>query len=223
MDPDRKHWNEQQQRLQKMLLRPAEHRHAVGLFLSQHTMVHSADLAKTETWTFDEEAWQAVTEEVARCIPPGFEHSIAWLTWHMARCEDITMNLLVAGSPQVLLQDGWLERIKTPVRDTANTMSLQEQAEFNAVVDIQALRAYRTAVGLRTRQVVQALQPGEMKKKTDPARLERVRAEGAVLEGAQAIIDYWGSRTIAGLLLMPATRHNLLHLNEAVRMKKKLR
>ena len=45
--------------------------------------------------------------------------------------------------------------------------------------------------------------------------------EGAVVEEARDLIDYWGKRTIAGLLLMPATRHNLVHLNEALRLKRR--
>jgi hypothetical protein len=46
--------------------------------------------------------------------------------------------------------------------------------------------------------------------------------EGAVLPEAMEIINYWSSKTIAGLLLMPATRHCILHLNEAERIKAKL-
>jgi hypothetical protein len=32
----------------------------------------------------------------------------------------------------------------------------------------------------------------------------------------------WSKRTVAGLLPMPPTRHNFLHLNEALRIKQKL-
>ena len=46
-------------------------------------------------------------------------------------------------------------------------------------------------------------------------------AEGAVAKEARDLIDYWGKRRIAGLLLMPATRHNLVHLNEALRLKRR--
>jgi hypothetical protein len=46
--------------------------------------------------------------------------------------------------------------------------------------------------------------------------------EGAVVPAAHGIADYWASRNIAGLLLMPATRHNLIHLNEALRLKMQL-
>jgi hypothetical protein len=42
-----------------------------------------------------------------------------------------------------------------------------------------------------------------------------------VVEAAAGLLDYWGRRTIAGLLLMPATRHNIVHLNEAARIKQK--
>ena len=34
-----------------------------------------------------------------------------------------------------------------------------------------------------------------------------------------ALVKYWGKRDTAGLLLMPATRHNFIHLNEALRLK----
>ena len=54
------------------------------------------------------------------------------------------------------------------------------------------------------------------------ARLQQVMAEGAIVEAASGIADYWGKRTIAGLLLMPPTRHNFVHLNEALRIKYKL-
>jgi hypothetical protein len=43
--------------------------------------------------------------------------------------------------------------------------------------------------------------------------------EGAVVAAAKGVVEYWGRRNTAGLLLMPATRHNLVHLNEALWLK----
>ena len=43
----------------------------------------------------------------------------------------------------------------------------------------------------------------------------------AVLPTGNAVIDYWSGLTLAGLLLMPPTRHNFIHLNEALRLKQK--
>jgi hypothetical protein len=156
-----------------------------------------------------------------RRIAPGFEHSVAWLVWHMARCEDVTMNLLVARDPQVLLKDAWLVKLGIKACDTDNAMGRAEKEHFNRVVDIPSLRAYRVAVGRQTRRVVQALQPADLKMKVQPARLYSVIEQGAVVEAARGILDYWGRRDIAGLLLMPVTRHNLVHMNEAWQIKRR--
>lgn len=76
---------------------------------------------------------------------------------------------------------------------------------------------------MRTRQIVQQLKVEDLRRKADPSRLERIHQEGAVLEAAWGIAEYWGRSTVAGLLLMPATRHNMVHLNEALRLKSKMR
>ena len=34
-----------------------------------------------------------------------------WILFHPARIEDIRMSLLVAGTPQISLRDGWMERL----------------------------------------------------------------------------------------------------------------
>jgi hypothetical protein len=132
------------------------------------------------------------------------------------------MNLLVAGSPQILHCDNWLEEMKITVRDTGNAMNEEDIEKFSNAIDIQALRGYRVAVGRRTREIVKQLQPRELRQKVEPSRLQHVRDEGAVVDAASGIIEYWGKRNIAGLLLMPATRHNLIHLNEALLLKNRL-
>lgn len=131
------------------------------------------------------------------------------------------MNLLVAGGTQVLLEEGWLERLNITCRDTGNALDQAGVEDFSARVDIQALRAYRLAVGRRTRQVVRQLEPAQLKHKPSPEHLRRITEQGAVVEAASGLIDYWASCTFAGLLLMPPTRHNFIHLNEAVRVKQK--
>jgi hypothetical protein len=109
--------------------------------------------------------------------------------------------------------------MKISVRNTGNAMDEAGVAKLSARINIEALRSYRLAVGRRTREIVRQLQAEDLKQKVDPSRLQQVMDEGAVVEAAQGLIDYWGRRNIAGLLLMPATRHNFIHLNEALRIK----
>ena len=101
-------------------------------------------------------------------------------------------------------------------------MSEAGVADLSATVNVTALKAYRNAVGRRTRQIAQKLKAEDFKKKVEPHRIQNVLDEGAVIPEAMEVINYWGTRTIAGLLLMPATRHNVLHLNEALRIRQTL-
>jgi hypothetical protein len=140
----------------------------------------------------------------------------------LTRCEDITMNLLAAGSAQVLLLENWLERMKINVLDTGNAMTIDQVEELSARMDLEALQAYRLSVGHRTRAIASLLPPEQLKKKIDPTRLQQITLERAVVEAASGLLDYWSGLTIAGLLLMPPTRHNFIHWNEALRVKKKI-
>jgi hypothetical protein len=178
-------------------------------------------VSQSETWSFEDEVFKDATEEQIRRIPSNCEHSIAWVIWHLARIEDVTMNMLVAGSPQILNRGGWLDRMKVALRHAGNAMDEAAVAEFSAAIDIEALRAYRVAVGRTTREIVGQLQPEELKQKVDASRVQQVTQEGAVVEEARGIVEYWGGHNIAGLLLMPPTRHNMIHLNEALGLKQR--
>jgi hypothetical protein len=60
-----------------------------------------------------------------------------------------------------------------------------------------------------------------LKNKVDLTRLQQVLDEGAVIPAAIGNVEYWGRRTIAGLLQMPPTRHSYIHLNESLTLKKR--
>lgn len=189
--------------------------------LSIHASLHSAKASSHGARSYEDEILDDMPAERMRWLPADEDHSVAWLIWHIARCEDITMNLLVAGEPQVLHQGDWFERLEVSVRDTGNTWDAVGIIDFSCAVDLQALRAYRCAVGRQTQEIIHELPPGSLMTKVDPGRIQQVWDQEAVLPEASGIVDYWASRTIAGLLLMPATRHNLTHLNEAFKIKKR--
>jgi hypothetical protein len=221
LEANRKICLQQQTELRHKLLSAEKYQEACQLFFRQHAMLHSAGITQEDLFSLEDEVFDHLSEEKARRIPLNSEHSILWNIWHIVRIEDVTMNLLVAGSPQVLNQENWLKKMNITVSDTGNAMDNDSIDGLSAQIDIEALRAYRLAVGRRTREIVHQIQPQELKNKVDPARLAQIRKEGAVVEAASGIIDYWSKRNIAGLLLMPATRHNLVHLNESLRLKEK--
>lgn len=219
----RRVWNEQHAILRRLLLKDQDYARALPIFLSQHDMLHSAKLG-ADVWSFQDEVLSGLTPEQLHYSSPKNPHSVAWKIWHIARIEDVTMNLLLADSPQVLHSGNWLGRLEITCVSAGNEQSDEEIAELSKAINLKALLAYRLAVGKRTRSIVQrSLDPALLWKPPAPDRLQRLATEGAVPERVSWLRDYWGGHPSANLLLMPATRHCLVHLNEIARMGSRLK
>ena len=221
MEEHRKDWNKQQKMLRALLENEDRHSEAISLFLSQHAVLHSAKMGQGTAWSFEDDVLDDVEEDAVRRRPGNEEHSIAWCIWHIARIEDVTMNMLVADRPQLFLEDQWRDSLGIAVLHTGNVMDDEDITVISNSIDIQALRDYRCAVGRRTQEIVKALKPGEIRQKVQPDRLQKVVDEGTVAQTALGLIEYWSKRTIAGMMLMPPTRHNFVHLNEASKLKQR--
>jgi hypothetical protein len=219
MEDQRKDWNRQQKELRKALEGGKDHSRAIELFLNQHAMLHSSEFGRGKFYSFEDEILDELDDERFGRVRSNDEHSIAWCVWHMARIEDVTMNRLVAGRPQLFLAGGWQSRLGITAVHTGNVMDRQEVVDLSDEIDFTALRAYRLAVGELTREIVSDLQPMDLKKKVQKDRLRMIIDKGAVVPSSMGLIEYWGKRTIVGMLLMPPTRHNFIHLNEAAKLK----
>lgn len=222
MDIHRATWNRQQQILKKALNHVDKHPEWLELFLIQHAQVHTAEMSGAGEWSFEDEILNGLDEPAIRCIPKQGEHSIAWILFHLARIEDVTMNMLVAGKKQLAFRENWLGKMGINIVNTGNAMDVGKVRTLSNAINIRTLREYRTAVGGNTRQIVGELSPERLDQQVSPERLQQVRSAGAVVEAAGEVLEYWSKKTIAGLLLMPATRHCILHLNEATRIKQNL-
>lgn len=222
LNEQRKTLNRAQRELRRALEGGQDHPAALALFRRQHAQLHSATMANLGLWSYEDALLDDINEEQFRTIPPRGEHSVAWTFYHMARIEDITMNLLVARREQILYADNWPEKMDSPCQHSGNSMTQAEVQELSAQLDLAALRAYRRAVGQRTQHVVAALKPEDMQRKPNPEDLALIWEQGAVLPAASGIVDYWSRRTLTGLLLMPPTRHLIVHLNEAAQIKRRL-
>lgn len=137
----------------------------------------------------------------------------------MARIEDVTMNVLIAGIPEIFDLGEWGAKLRVDNRETGNLMPSEGIEALTSQVDLEALREYRLAVGYRTREIASQLNHTDIRRKVTKERIECIRRSGSVVEAASDLMDYWGGLTVAGLLLMPSTRHCLVHWNEAVRIK----
>jgi hypothetical protein len=219
MDEKRKQWNKRQKVLRTLLDQKPPSSEALDLFFEQHAEMHSGKIEGNTDWSLEDQILDDLHDEGFREIPSRHEHSIAWLLWHIARIEDVTMSMLVAGKAQLFKEGDWREKLGINFLHTGNAMSADEIHTLSQTIDLPGIRDYRVEVGRRTIDTISRIELEDLVKSVDPERIQAVAKSGAVVESAYGILDYWSKRTIAGLLLMPATRHNLIHLNEAERIK----
>ena len=216
----RKSWSAQQKELRAALADENQQSHAIDLFMRQHSVLHSAKVNPVD-WSYEDDLLDGLSEEKWRRIPANGEHSIVWNLWHITRIEDAVMNLLVAGKPQLFNDENWQQRLNAPLVNSGNDIPMADIVNLSDRVDVVALREYRTTVGKNTHAIVSTLTYPDFKQKADPQRLQQIMDEGVLVPKAKGILDYWSKRTIAGLLLVPATRHILVHLNEIYMLKQK--
>ena len=218
----RKQLNPRHKALREALSGQADEAQVIGGFLALHGILHSAQVAPEAAWSYEDLLLDGLDESQFRVVPPGEDHSLAWILWHISRIEDLTMNLLVAGRDQVFEAGRWLEKIGSPIRHTGNGTGEAVTHALSAAVDINALRAYRHAVGRATREVVRSLTRADFRRAVAPEDLQKVIDQGGVIEPGYGVVDYWGKKDVAGLLLMPPTRHTIVHWNEARQIIRKL-
>ncbi len=206
------------------MIRKADKLHeSKRLFFELHTKLHLSSMSAAEPNEVDALIGDLAPHEYV-IMPTSKDETIAWVLWHIARIEDLTMNLLVAGTGQVF-DDKWKERINAPVSDTGNAMCDDEIMELSRQLNTKALLDYRNAVGQRTRDIVTLLSADDMKRNVSVQGLEKIKKAGGVTDQEDSLwlLDFWGKKDVAGLLLMPPTRHVILHLNDCCKWKQHIR
>ena len=184
------------------------------LFLQQHGAVHSAAVGGNKM-SMAERTFAGLTDAQMRVRPREDLNSVAWLMFHIARGEDIFLNTLLAGRSQVF-DDAWAKRLGITRRDFGFGMTSAEVNDVTQQVDIGALREYRDAVGLRTREVVSGFKPQDWEGVIETAAVEGAAADGSLGRAAEAMVKNIPGRPRAALLTGIALLHSAGHMGEAV-------
>lgn len=189
----------------------------LGFFLLQHGQLHSFEDGGAAS--FADRVFGGVTDEQMRVRPADRLNSLVWLLWHMARTEDAAVNLVVAHGQQVL-DDDWTRRMNVPSRTIGTGMTDGEVADLTRRADVDAVRAYRSAVGRQTRDVVSGLRPDSWDDIVGLVDTARAAAAGAFAPNTPWVegggYRPWQGHTRAAQLAGSAIRHNAVHLGEAI-------
>jgi uncharacterized damage-inducible protein DinB len=177
---------------------------AIKFFLDAHHSLHCA--IETGLWSLNEDQLRSKYREDV--------NSVAWLLWHMARCEDVGVNRLVADRQQVLHDGDWNERMGLDLGRFGTGMSDDEVSDFSQSVDLEGLRGYQQAVGQRTVEVVQSLRPDELDVVVDADLRRQVYHEEGVW--TEAPVGTTTGRTRGRTLAHLALTHSEQHMGAAM-------
>jgi hypothetical protein len=191
---------------------------AADFFLVQHGRLHAAGVG--DPGSMWDRVFAGLDDEPMRTRPAGM-NSLAWLLWHAARTEDVVVNLVVTAGHQVL-DEAWAKRLGIGRIDIGTGMTDTEVTEFGQRLDLAAARAYRNAVGRRTREVVTALRVGAWDEIVTPLDVNRAVAAGAFGPHAAWVEKLWQGASRANRLGATAIAHNAMHLGEAVAIRGQL-
>lgn len=207
-------WNPKQKILNSIIRKKEYFEQAKELYLELHRFAHFCD-GKTKEVTIMEQLWQDLEEYELAIMPTKKDVTIAWDIWHITRIEDLTVNLLIADQEQVLTAQ-WLQKLKVEVTDSGNAMTDEEIISLSQSIDMEQLKEYRMAVGRRTKEILAGLQFADLSRTFHQRQVDRILQEGGVTEHQDSIwlLDYWGKKNVSGIILMPVTRHQSVHLNE---------
>jgi hypothetical protein len=185
---------------------------AVLFFLEQHARLHAVDVAGGASLA--DRILGGLTDDQMRLRPAKGMNSLAWLLWHMARTEDVSVNRVIADGRQVF-DESWARRLGVSRPDIGTGMTDEEVAELTTRIDVAAARAYRSAVGRRTRDVMQTVPPAAWVETVGAGDVARAQRDGAIGPRAGWLVDLWQNHSRAARLGTVGIMHNALHLGEA--------
>ena len=219
-----KDYNLQIGKLRNLIRSPKNFDSAIELALEIHAITHTSKVSSSGIPTFCDDLLDVLANEDYSVMPTEKDETIAWHLWHITRIEDLVGNLLIAEQSQIF-SDEWMTKLNVTVRDTGNAMTDRQIIDFSEQVNKQELINYRNAVGCRTRKILQSLAPNDLKRKPRTDYLARLVSEGGLVERENSIWlkDFWGKHTVVGLILLPLTRHHMMHLPDSIAIKQSLK
>ncbi len=215
--------SEAHKELSRIIRKPELIEKTKELFLDIHGKLHLSAVSGNDKNEVDSLIEDLKEDEYA-IMPTAKDETIAWVLWHISRIEDLTMNILVHGDKQIFDGD-WQIRINSPIKDTGNALSDDEIIQLSRSLYIDELLRYRNEVGRKTREIIKNLSPDDIRRKIPAQRITRILEEGGITSHEDSIwlLDFWAKKDIAGILLMPPTRHVMLHLNDCCKWKLAIR
>lgn len=175
-------WKEKMSHLEGIIFSERDFAESKRLLIDLHATVHASVMTSNGEETLDDDLWQDMDEVCFRTLANGERVTIAWSIYHIARIEDMTMNILVNGGSQVFFEGNWKDRLNCPIVDTGNALTTKEMENLSNKLNWTEIRNYRNMVGKRTSAIIHELQFSDLSRTIQKSELQRIFDEGGVKE-----------------------------------------
>ena len=177
-------------------------------------------IRKLEMWEISKNLFINIYLELKNKIDNLFKElkdckneNIIWNLWHIMRIEDLIVNILIC-EKESILNEKLKNELNISITDTGNSLTKEEIKKFAKNINIKKLKYYSDKISKNTINLIKRLKAEYIKRKINKINLEKIINGCGVTKDNLWLIDYWGKKDITGLLLMPLSRHIIVHLNQ---------
>ena len=217
MDKD---WSEKNKEIQKLLSKEATYGEAVGKLIK-----FREEMFLQITRIVDGHPDEAFYQMPFAGVKGYHSKTLAYSIWHIFRIEDIVAHEMIAEDEQILFRDDHLAAIASPIITTGNELEGEAIAEFSKKLNVKELYLYAKAVKDSSNKFLKKLSYKDLKRKfTDETKQKLAKTKCVSAdENAVWLIDYWCNKDLKGLILMPFSRHWIMHIEAMRRIKDKIK
>lgn len=148
--------------------------------------------------------------------------TIAYSIWHIIRIEDIVANSVIRNGEQIFFAYDYQHRINAPITTTGNELVKQQIVDFSRELNIDELYNYAIQAKESVDEFLNKLSFSDLRAKPMGVRAKVANTCVSSDKNAEWLVDYWFNKDIKGLVLMPFSRHWIMHVEAALRIENKL-
>ena len=153
----------------------------------------------------------------------GYESkTIAYSIFHVIRIEDIVLNTLIKNKEQLFFKDNYQIKMNSSIITTGNELIGKTISEFSKTLNIEELWNYAKNVFEESNEWLSSITYDDLKIVYSNLDKQRIRSTNTVAESENWLIEYWCGKDVKGLIVMPFSRHWIMHLEASLRIKNKL-
>jgi hypothetical protein len=163
---------------------------------------------------FENSVRGVLTHEQMKERPDGRGNSVAWLMWHTARTEDMAINSIIQGTPQILIEGNWAEKLGIDATHIGTGLGEEEVAEFTKELNVEAVDQYWQETANASYRWLKSISSSDLD--VVPDFQERLAAVPPVIVGgsSELAIQFWKARNAGQLFQGLVIGHGFIHVGQ---------